>query len=108
MSTQAFAEVEAKNSKIYNEIEFLQTFKGKSKEFVLGVLGEPTRKAIPVKPTDSKNFVGERAKISNEKPDVIEMWHYKNLVRYTSKEIYKDTELTFINDSCRNITYINR
>ena len=55
-------------------MEFIQTFKGKNKEFVLASLGQPMKKQSPTKPSNSEAYVG-KAVPSGEKQDVIEMWY---------------------------------
>lgn len=107
----AMADTSAAKKKTYQEMEFIQTFKGKNKEFVLASLGKPMKKSSPTKPTNSERYVGKAApsneKQGNEKQDVIEMWYYPNLVMYNAKSTYKKTELTFINDQCTNLTFVN-
>lgn len=98
--------VEAAPKKTYLEMEFIQTFNGKDKKYVLTTLGEPFKKQIPVKPSTSESFVG-KAVPTNNKQEVIEMWYYSNLVKYNAKDTFKKTEVTFINDKCTNITFVN-
>jgi hypothetical protein len=109
--TVALAEGPAKGKKIYKEMEFIQTFKGKNKQFVLDTLGKPMKKQTPTKPTGADSYVGKAVpgseKQGGEKQDVIEMWYYPNLVLYNSKDTFKKTELTFINDRCTNLTFVN-
>jgi hypothetical protein len=93
--------------KIYKEIEFIQVFKGKNQKFVLETLGKPARKQSPAKPNNADGYVG-KAVPSNIKAEVIEMWYYKNLVSYSSKQTFKQTEITFINDVVSNMTFVNR
>ena len=104
-ATLAFAEV-VKSKKTYKEMEFIQTFKGKSQRFVLDTLGEPMKKQVPTKPSNADSYVGKPVP-NGEKQDVIEMWYYPNLVMYNSKNTFKKTELTFINDKCTNLTFVN-
>lgn len=93
---------------VYKEIEFIQLVNGKSREDVMKILGKPARKSTPVMPTNAAQIVHDNAQITTpHKKDTIEMWHYANLVSYTAKKTYKRTELTFINNKCSNITYIN-
>lgn len=92
----------------YQEMDFIQLVSGKTREEVFKILGEPARKSTPVMPTNAEKIVQENAQINTpQKRDSIEMWHYSNLVSYSSKKTYKRTELTFINNRCSNITYIN-
>lgn len=37
----------------------------------------------------------------------VEMWYYKNLVKYDPKHAYKETEITFVNDKVMNIAFFN-
>ena len=100
------ADAPVKGKKTYKEMEFIQTFKGKNKEFVLASLGQPIKKQSPTKPSNSETYVG-KAVPSGEKQDVIEMWYYSNIVQYNSKDTFKKTEMTFINDKCTNLTFVN-
>ena len=102
----ALADAPAKGKKTYKEMEFIQIFKGKPQKFVLDTLGKPMKKQMPSKPNNAESYVG-KAVPSGEKQDVIEMWYYPNLVLYNSKDTFKKTELTFINDRCTNITFVN-
>ena len=107
-SANALIAKENKAKKVYKEMEFIQIVNGKTREDVLNILGEPAKKTTPVMPTNAAQIVQENAKIATpRKKDSIEMWHYRNLVSYNSKNTYKRTELTFINNKCSNITYIN-
>lgn len=105
--TVALAEAPAKGKKVYKEMEFIQIFKGKTQKFVLDTLGKPMKKQTPTKPTGADSYVGKAVPASGEKQDVIEMWYYPNLVMYNSKDTFKKTELTFINDRCTNLTFVN-
>lgn len=87
-------------------MEFIQVFKGKNQKFVLETLGNPARKQSPIKPNNADGYVGKVAP-SDAKVEVIEMWYYPNLVMYNAKNTYKKTELTFINDRCTNLTFVN-
>lgn len=94
--------------KTYKEMDFIQLVNGKTREDIVKMLGNPAKKTTPVMPTNAAQIVQENAQISTpRKKDSIEMWHYNNLVSYNSKNTYKRTELTFINNKCSNITYIN-
>lgn len=92
-------------------MEFIQAFKGKDKQFVLTTLGQPMKKQSPTKPNNAERYVGKAVPAGEqqnaEKQDVIEMWYYPNLVMYNAKNTYKKTELTFINDRCTNLTFVN-
>lgn len=87
-------------------MEFIQVFKGKNQKFVLKTLGKPMNKKNPVKPNNAEGYVG-KAIPSNSKVEVIEMWYYPNLVSYNSKQTFKQTEITFINDVVSNMTFVN-
>ena len=43
----------------------------------------------------------------NSKPVNVEMWYYKDLVKYDDKHRYKETEITFVNDRVLNIGFFN-
>ncbi len=94
--------------KTYTEDEFINNFSGKPKKLVLEKLGEPVRKQQSVKPSNANNMVpGIARQEKNAKPVKVEMWYYKNLVRYDDKHTYKETEVTFVNDKVMNIGYFN-
>ncbi|WP_051901376.1 hypothetical protein [Methylotenera sp. L2L1] len=105
-SNLSFAE-NAKPNNTYQEMEFIQTFKGKNKAFVLQTLGQPTKKSKPVKPSNADSIVGQANGPANLKKDEIEMWYYFNLVKYNSKNTYKQAEITFINDAATNMMFLN-
>jgi len=44
---------------------------------------------------------------SKSKPVKVEMWYYKNIVKYDPKRTYKETEITFVNDKAMNIAFFN-
>ncbi|WP_019899202.1 hypothetical protein [Methylotenera mobilis] len=106
ISNVSFAE-NTKPNNTYQEMEFIQTFKGKNKAFVLQTLGQPTKKSKPVKPSNADSIVGQSNGPANLKKDEIEMWYYFNLVKYNSKNTYKQTEITFINDAATNMMFLN-
>lgn len=106
-ASSVFAASATQAKKIYKEIEFIQVFKGKNQKFVLETLGKPARKQSPVKPNNADGYVG-KAVPSNIKAEVIEMWYYPNLVSYNSKQTFKQTEVTFINDVVSNMTFVNK
>lgn len=94
--------------KTYNETEFLNTFSGKSKKIVETTLGKPFNKSQSVKPSNANNMVAAMGKqTDNSKPVNVEMWYYKNLVKYDDKHTYKETEITFVNDHVLNIGFFN-
>lgn len=102
-------QVLAEGKKLYTENEFLDTFGAKSKEKVLQILGEPTRKEMSVKPTNASSVIGrptgDRAGAS--KRVNIEMWYYNNLVKSDEKNVWKQTELTIMDGKVYNIGFFN-
>jgi len=103
------AETGAKSKgKTYSESEFLQSFSGKSRKVVSERLGMPEKKEQSVKPSSADNVLAEKGQqVDKSKPVNIEMWYYKNIVKYDPKKTYKITELTFVNDRCMNIAFFN-
>ncbi len=92
----------------YSENEFLDKFSGKTKKVIAERLGEPTKKELSVKPTNASTMVGGKDIDDGKSKKVkIEMWYYKNIVRYDPKHTYKETEITFVNDQVRNIAFFN-
>jgi hypothetical protein len=101
-ATSAFA------GKTYTEDEFISGFSGKSKKLIIEKLGQPFKKQQSVKPSNANNMIGNMGKPQdNSKPVQVEMWYYKNLVRYDDKHTYKETEVTFVNDRVMNIGFFN-
>jgi hypothetical protein len=101
-SASAFA-----GGKTYTEDEFLDNFSGKSKKVITEKLGAPAKKELSVKPSNAGNMVGKDVEDKNSKPVKVEMWYYKNIVKYDKKRTYKETEITFVNDQVRNIAFFN-
>ena len=97
----------SKPSQTYQEMEFIQKFKGKNKAFILQTLGQPIKKSKPVKPSNADSIVGQSNGPANVKKDDIEMWYYFNLVKYNAKNTYKQAEITFINDAATNMMFLN-
>ena len=94
--------------KTFSENEFLNNFSGQSKKVVMDKLGKPVKKQISVKPTNAEKVTGKSFKEdANSKPVKVEMWYYKNLVKYDDKNTYKETELTMVNDRVMNIGFFN-
>ncbi len=93
--------------KTYTEDEFLDTFSGKSKKVVEAKLGKPVRKEQAVKPTNAGAVIGKNVADKTQKPVKVEMWYYKNTVKYDPKHTYKETEITFVNDRVMNIGFFN-
>jgi N-acetylmuramoyl-L-alanine amidase CwlA len=93
--------------KTYTEDEFLDHFSGKTKKVVTAKLGAPVKKELSVKPTDAATVTGKNVDDKSSKPVKVEMWYYKNIVRYDPKRTYKETEITFVNDRVMNIAFFN-
>ena len=107
ISTNVMAAVKAKT---FSEEEFLKKFSGKSNKVVTSAIGQPFKKELSVKPTDADSMVSLTAAAASkepQKPVKVEMWYYKNIVKYDAKNTYKMTELTFVNDRCMNIGFFN-
>ena len=95
-------------TKIYTENQFLDNFQGKSKKIVSEKLGIPIKKQLAVKPTNAGAVTGQNVEgQKGSKPVKVEMWYYKNNVRYDQKRTYKETEITFVNDRVMNIAFFN-
>ena len=97
----------AAGSKTYTEDEFLNTFSAKTKKVVTDKLGEPAKKEYSVKPSNAGAMVGQDVDDKKSKQVKVEMWYYKNLVKYDKKHTYKETEITFVNDHVLNIAFFN-
>ncbi|MDX1914081.1 MAG: hypothetical protein SFU55_00735 [Methylophilus sp.] len=93
--------------KVYNENEFLDAYSGKSKKVIENKLGQPIKKQLSVKPSNAGAMLGKNVEDKKSKPVKVEMWYYKNLVRYDDKHTYKETEITFVNDTVMNIGFFN-
>jgi hypothetical protein len=94
--------------KTYTEDEFLNNFSGKSKKVIVDKLGAPAKKQLSVKPTNASTMLAGKVKEeSTSKPVKVEMWYYKNLVKYDPKRTYKETEITFVNDRVNGIAFFN-
>ncbi len=94
--------------KTYTEDEFLNSFSGKSKKVVIEKLGTPAKKQLSVKPTNASSVIGKNVDAEKgKKPVKVEMWYYKNNVKYDKKRTYKETELTLVNDRVMNIAFFN-
>lgn len=109
-SPVAFAEQKSKSkvTSSYNEDEFLRAFSGKSSKVIAEKLGAPAKKEQGVRPSSATGVVSQMGQSSDpSKPVNVEMWYYKNLVRYDPKKTYKETELTFVNGRCMNIAFFN-
>lgn len=94
--------------KTYTEDEFLNNFSGKSKKVISEKLGAPAKKQLSVKPTNASAMLAGKVKEDkSSKPVKVEMWYYKNLVKYDPKRTYKETEITFVNDRVNGIAFFN-
>lgn len=94
--------------KTYTENEFLNNFSGKSKKVITDKLGSPVKKELSVKPSGASGMLGAVAVADKKsKPVKVEMWYYKNIVKYDAKRTYKETEITFVNDRAMNIAFFN-
>lgn len=93
--------------KTYTEDEFITNFSGKTKKAIADKLGKPTKTALSVKPSNAGQVTGKNVDDKNAKPVKVEMWYYKNVVKYDPKRTYKETELTFVNDRVMNIAFFN-
>lgn len=92
----------------YTEDQFLDQFSGKSKKLVTAKLGNPFKKELSVKPSGASGMLGKMAaQETTSKPVKVEMWYYKNIVKYDPKRTYKETEITFVNDRVMNIAFFN-
>ena len=93
--------------KTYTEDEFITNFSGKTKKTITDKLGKPTKTALSVKPSNAGQVTGKNVDDKTSKPVKVEMWYYKNVVKYDPKRTYKETELTFVNDRVMNIAFFN-
>jgi hypothetical protein len=108
--TATFSQVHAASGSntTYTEDQFLNSFSGKTKTVITQKLGAPARKELSVKPEGAAGFLGKvGADEKNSKRVTVEMWYYKNLVKYDPKHAYKETEITFVNDKVMNIAFFN-
>jgi len=107
LAVTVFSSTVSAAGKTYTENEFLDTFSGKSKKVVEAKLGAPAKKQLSVKPSNASAVIGRSTEDKNSKPVKVEMWYYKNLVKYDPKRTYKETEITFVNDRVMNIGFFN-
>ncbi len=92
----------------YTEDQFLNSFSGKTKKVISDKLGAPFKKELSVKPAGASGFLGKVGADEKDSKRVnVEMWYYKNLVKYDPKHAYKETEITFVNDKVMNIAFFN-
>jgi len=111
MAACLFATVSIANAappkKTYTEEEFLNTFSGKSKKVITEKLGQPFKKELSVKPSGADTMLLKAGADNKSKPVQVEMWYYKNIVKYDPKRTYKETEITMVNDKAMNIAFFN-
>ena len=108
MAVCTAAALAAPAKKTYTEDEFINSFSGKTKKIVVEKLGEPVKKELSVKPSGANTFLARAgADEKKSKPVKVEMWYYKNIVRYDPKRTYKETEITLVNDRVMNIAFFN-
>lgn len=93
--------------KTFTENEFLDNFSGKSKKVVMEKLGKPAKKQLAVKPSNAEKVTGKNFEDKKKKPVKVEMWYYKEIVKYDPKHTYKEVEITFVNDRVNNIAFFN-
>lgn len=93
--------------KVFDEISFVKLINNKSKRQITDLLGVPIHKAQASKPSGADQTIQKFGTLDNSKKDNIEMWYYKNIVRYDAKHTYSKVELTFVNDRCQNVAYFN-
>ncbi len=107
--TVSLSQVNAASAgKTYTEDQFLSSFSGKTKKVISEKLGAPFKKELSVKPAGATGFLGKvGAEEKDSKRVNVEMWYYKNLVKYDPKHVYKETEITFVNDKVMNIAFFN-
>lgn len=103
----AFAGLAHAADKTFTENEFLDNFSGKSKKVVMEKLGKPAKKQLSVKPTNAEKVTGKNFEKKKQKPVKVEMWYYKEIVKYDPKHTYKEVEITFVNDRVNNIAFFN-
>ena len=87
-------------------LSVLLLISGKTKKVVIDKLGTPIRKELSVKPTNAETVVGQKEDSKSKRVN-IEMWYYKNIVKYDAKRTYKETEVTIVNDRVMNIAFFN-
>lgn len=112
MAACLFATVSIANAappkKTYTEEEFLSAFSGKSKKVIIEKLGQPFKKELSVKPSGADSMLLKAGADNNKsKPVQVEMWYYKNIVKYDPKRTYKETEITMVNEKAMNIAFFN-
>jgi len=103
-----FSSLAGAADKTYTENEFLDNFSGKSKAKVLEKLGKPVKKQVGVKPSNASKVTGKNFDNNKKsKPVKVEMWYYKDIVKYDPKRTYKEVEITYVNDRVSEIAFFN-
>jgi len=100
--------IQAEDKRVYSENDFINIFSGKPKTRFLKYLGEPDDKQIAIKPKDASKVISRPTDNKNKKKDKMEMWYYSGVVEYSPGKTYLKTEITFINDRCRSISFFNQ
>lgn len=90
------------------EQSFIQSYSGKTRQFIVKALGEPVKKEQAIKPHNADQVIQEKAGQINSNGDQIEMWYYTGKIQYAPNKFFNTAELTFANDRCVNITFANR
>ncbi len=94
--------------KTYKEGEFAMMVRNKNKKQVAELLGEPVSKMQGgSKPSGADAIAGGIGRLDPARRDNVEIWYYKNLVSYDPKHTFSKVELTFLNDRCQNVAYVN-
>ncbi len=102
-----FAGLASAADKTYTENEFLNNFSGKSKAKVMEKLGKPVKKQVGVRPSNAGKVTGKNFDNKKSKPIKVEMWYYKDIVKYDPKRTYKEVEITYVNDRVSEIAFFN-
>lgn len=90
------------------EQPFIQTYSGKTRQFVEAQLGKPVRKEQAVKPHNADQILQSKQQQTAGVGEQIEMWYYRGKIQYASHKYFNTAELTFANDKCVNITFANQ
>ena len=101
--------IQAADKRVYSENDFINIFSGKPKARFLKYLGEPESKQIAIKPKDASKVIARPTDNKNTKVKI--RWRCgitANVVEYSPGKTYLKTEITFINDRCRSISFFNQ
>lgn len=90
------------------EQQFIQSYSGKTRQFVAQALGEPHRKEHPIKPNNTDQVIQDKVGQVGNNSEQIEMWYYQGKIQYAPNKFFNTAELTFANDKCVNITFANK